>query len=105
MEIRNWLGIILICIGSSLQVYGFYSETWVRVVSVIIIIFGIAVFATQRYIASKEASEFNYGPSGKNTSLPVMGDIFNTSGQRTGGRTEDSWSSDSSSGDGGGGGD
>ena len=103
MEIRNWVGIILIVLGSSLQIYGYYSETWVRVVSFIIIVVGVMVFATQRYIASKERSEFNFGPSRKNTSLPIMGDIFNTSGNRTGGRSEDSWSGDSSGGDGGGG--
>ncbi|TPV52218.1 hypothetical protein FJ444_21170 [Aestuariibacter sp. GS-14] len=104
MELRNWIGIIMIVLGTSLQVYGYYSETWVRVLAFIIILIGVFVFFTQRYIARKEAAEFNYGPSAKNTSLPLMGDIFNTSGQRTGGRTEDSWSSDSSGGDGGGGG-
>ena len=105
MEIRNWIGIIMIVLGTSLQVYGYYSETWIRVISFILIILGVFVFATQRYIASKEASEFHYGPSNKNTSLPLMGDIFNTSGQRTGGRTDNSWSNDSSGSDGGGGGD
>ncbi|MCV2884424.1 hypothetical protein OE749_06930 [Aestuariibacter sp. AA17] len=37
--------------------------------------------------------------------LPIMGDIFNISGQRTGGRTDNSWSNASSGSDGGGGGD
>lgn len=105
MEFRNWIGIILIVIGTSLQVYGYYGETWVRVISFIIIVLGVAVFATQRYIASSENSEFNYGPSSKNTSLPLMGDIFNTSGQRTGGRTDSNYSNDNSSGSDGGGGD
>ena len=105
MEIRNWIGIIMIVIGTSLKVYGYYAEPWINVVAFVIIFLGLIIFATQRYIARKESSEFNYGPSSKNTSLPLMGDIFNTSGQRTGGRTEDSWSNDSSGGDGGGGGD
>ncbi|GEA11105.1 hypothetical protein [Alteromonas sp. KUL49] len=105
MEFRNCIGIFIIVIGTSLQIYGFYAEGWVSVVSFIIIFLGLVIFGTQRYIARKESSEFNFGPSQKSTSLPIMGDIFNSSGQRTGGRTEDSWSSDSSGGDCGGGAD
>ena len=84
---------------SLISLYYSWGYLRVRVVSFIIIVVGVMVFATQRYIASKETSEFNFGPSRKNTSLPIMGDIFNTSGNRTGGRSEDSWSGDSSGGD------
>ena len=97
MELRNWIGIILIIIGSSLQVAGYYSEPWLRVVSFIIIVIGVFIFATQRYLAYSERDHYA-GSSHKNTSLPLMGDIYNVSGQRTGGRTNDS-----SDGDGGGG--
>jgi len=106
MELRNWIGIILIIIGSAFQVAGFYDALWAKILSIVLIVIGFFIFGTQRYIAHKESRDFNYGVSNKNTSLPLMGDIFNTSGQRTGGRTDD-WSSGDSSGggDGGGGGD
>ncbi len=105
MEFRNWIGIIMIAIGTSVLVAGFYDTTWLRIVGFIFIVLGFFIFATQRCLAYSESREFRVGPSNKNTSLPIMGDIFNTSGQRTGGRTDD-WSSGggSSSGDGGGGG-
>ncbi len=105
MEFRNWIGIIMIAIGTSVQVAGFYEPVWLRIVGFIFIVLGVFIFATQRYISYSENREFRVGPSHKHTSLPLMGDIFNTSGQRTGGRTED-WSSGngSSGGDGGGGG-
>ena len=106
MEFRNWIGIIMIVIGTSVKVAGFYDGPWLRVVGFVLIVLGVFIFVTQRYIAYSEYREFRTGPSNKNTSLPIMGDIFNVSGQRTGGRTED-WSSGSGSsgGDGGGGGD
>lgn len=96
----------MITIGSSVQVAGFYDAVWLRIVGFVLIILGVFVFVTQRYIAYSEGREFRTGPSHKHTSLPLMGDIFNTSGQRTGGRTGD-WSSGSGSSgsDGGGGGD
>lgn len=106
MELRNWIGVILIVIGTSVQISGFYDAPWLRIVGFVLIFIGVFTVGTQRYIAYKESKEYNYGPSSKNTSLPLMGDIFNTSGQRTGGRTDD-WSSGNSSGgsDGSGGGD
>ena len=106
MEFRNWVGLIMIVIGTSVQVGGFYDAPWLRIVGFVFIVLGVFVFVTQRYIAFSEEREFRTGPSNKNTSLPIMGDIFNVSGQRTGGRTDD-WSSGGgiSGGDGGGGGD
>ena len=95
MEFRNWIGLILIVAGVSVQAAGFYFAAWLSVISFILITLGVVVFATQRYIDYKESNEINFGPSNKNTSLPIMGDIFNSSGQRTGGRTEDWSSSDS----------
>lgn len=105
MELRNWFGIILIVIGSSVQVAGFYDQTWLRIIGFVLIFIGFFIFITQRYISFKESQEYNYSPSQKNTSLPLIGDIFNISGQRTGGRKDDNFSSDSSgsNGDGGGG--
>ena len=103
MELRNWIGIIMIFIGSGLLVSGFYGEQWLLIISFILIFLGAFIFATQRYIARAESREFNYGPSNKNTSLPLMGDINNVSGQRTGGRQEESSfssSMDSGGGDG-----
>lgn len=105
MELRNWIGIIMIILGSSVNVAGFYDATWLRVLGFVLIFLGVFIFATQRYIAYSEEREFRVGPSHKNTSLPLMGDIFNTSGQRTGGRTEDYSSGGGSSGGDGGGGD
>lgn len=104
MEFRNWIGIIMIVIGSSFQIAGFYDMTWLRIIGIVVIILGVFIFSTQRYIAYSEGREYNIGPSYKHTSLPLMGDIFNTSGQRTGGRTDDNYSDGGSSGGDGGGG-
>lgn len=89
MEFRNWIGIILIVIGASLQVVSIYDTMIFRVVGFVLIVIGVAIFGTQRYIAYSERNQYNYGPSRKNTSLPIMGDIFNSTGQRTGGRKEE----------------
>ena len=110
MELRNWVGIILIVIGASLQVVSIYETMVFRVIGFVLIAIGAAIFGTQRYIAHSERNQYNYGPNRKNTSLPIIGDIFNSTGQRTGGRKEEfgdsnSGSSGSSDGGGSGGGD
>jgi uncharacterized membrane protein YgcG len=97
MEFRNWIGIILVIIGTTLQVTSFYTGVWLTVISVLLITLGVFIFATQRYIAYTERDNYNYGTQNSRSSLPLIGDIFNLSGQRTGGRREGFYSKDSSS--------
>ena len=59
-------------------------------------ILGVFIFAIQRYISHSESREFRSESEKRHISLSLMGDIFNTYGQRTGGRTDD-WSSNNSS--------
>jgi hypothetical protein len=95
MELRNWIGLFILLIGVIIQPLGYLYAPWLKVVSFVLISIGTFVFIAQKYIDFKEEREFTIGSSHRNTSLPLFGDIFNFSGQRTGGRTED-WSSNSS---------
>ena len=76
---------------------------WLTAASVVFIVVGVFIFMTQRYLDAEADREFgrgrNYSP------IPRLGDIFNYSGQQTGGRREESPfdHSDGGGGDGGGG--
>lgn len=89
MELRNWIGIVIILIGVVLQPVGFMFVFWVQILSFVLIAIGVIIFATQKFIEYKEEKEFN----SRGSSGPGMpGDIHEYSGWGSGGRSE-SWSS------------
>ena len=100
MEARNWVGIVIILVGVVLQPVGFMFAFWVQCVSAVLIVIGVFIFVTQKYIERSEANEYE-SRSEKGHVLP--GDINENSGWGSGGRSE-SWSSSDSSDGGGGGG-
>ena len=98
MEARNYIGIVLVIIGTTLIPIGWMFSTTVTVIGFVLFVLGLIIFMTQRYIEKSEEAEF--GGSGKGGS-PMPADIHDHSGWGSGGRSE-GWSSSSDSGDGGG---
>jgi len=99
MEARNWIGIIFIVAGIALQPVGWMFVFWLQILSFILIVIGVFIFVTQKYIEKKEEGEFAIG-KGKGSAVP--GDVHDYSGWGQGGRSE-SWSSSNDGGGSGGG--
>lgn len=86
MELRHWIGFAFLIAGISLQPIGWMFFTWVHIVSFVLILVGVALVITDRYIEYSDGGKFwGYG----STALP--GDIHGYSGWDKGGRTE-AWS-------------
>ncbi len=101
MEMRNWIGIIIILAGVIIQPVGWMFHFWLQILSFVLIFIGVVIFVTQKYIEKSEEREFSSG-SGNRQAMP--GDIHDYSGWGEGGRSE-SWSSSHGSDGGGGDGD
>ena len=101
MEARNYIGIVLVAIGTTIIPIGWMFSPILTVVGFLLFSLGVIIFMTQRYIEKSEEAEF--GSREKEQSGPGMpADIHDNSGWGSGGRSE-GWSSSDSGGDGGGG--
>ncbi len=99
MELRNWIGIVIIVVGLILQPVGWMYTFWLQGLSFVLIVTGVFIFMTQKYFEKSAENEFGSGSGGKSGS-GMPGDIYGNNGWDKGGRSE-SWNSDSG-GDGGG---
>lgn len=98
MEIRNWIGLILIVIGIALQPFGWIYYYPAQIISFVLIFVGCFIFVTQKYIEKKEEEANARYLSGRGLS----GDIADNSGWGRNGESHSyqNFNSDSS-GDGG----
>jgi len=93
MEPRNWIGIILVIIGVIIQPVGWMYTFWLQILSFVLIFIGVFIFVTQKYLDYSVAREL----SGKGGS-GMPGDIHDSSGWGSGGRS-DSWEASDGDGD------
>ncbi|MFC1772171.1 hypothetical protein ACFL3A_02315 [Pseudomonadota bacterium] len=100
MEARQYIGIVLVIIGTTLIPIGWMFSTITAVVGWVAFVLGLAIFITQRYIEKTEEAEFGSGRGG--SGIPT--DVHDHSGWGSGGRSE-SWKSSTDYDGGGDGGD
>ncbi len=100
MEVRHYIGIILVAIGTTLIPIGWMFYPILTIVGWVVFVIGVLIFLTQRVIKKMEDKEF--GGEGKFGSC-VPTDVHDHSGWGKGGRSEGWESSSDLGGDGGGG--
>jgi len=100
MEPRNWIGLIIIFIGVAIQPIGWMFYFWVQILSFILIVIGLLIFCTQKYLDYQVEKEFS---SGSSNGQGIPGDVHDHSGWGSGGQSSSWSSSDSGGGDSGGG--
>ena len=54
MELRNWVGILIIIVGVFLQPFGWIYYYPAQIASFVFIFIGVGIFATQKYLDFKE---------------------------------------------------
>ena len=86
MELRNYIGLVLIVIGTSLMPVGWMYSQIIAFVGFLFLVLGAIIFYTQRAIRKEEAQELRYGSSQRGHDLPA--DIHGHSGWSRGGRSE-----------------
>jgi len=104
MEPRNYIGIVLVAIGTSLIPIGWMYSPTTTLIGFIIFLLGLIIFMTQKYIEKIEDREFS---SSARSGQELPADINDHSGWGHGGRST-GWEyshSDFGEGDGDGGGD
>ena len=99
MELRNWIGLIMIFIGIGLQPVGWIYYYPAQIASFFFILIGCFVFATQKYLDKKEETE-NSRYIGKRS---LTGDTADNSGWGRGGQSHSYQTYNSDGGDSGGG--
>ena len=101
MEARNYIGIVLVAIGTTIIPIGWMFSPILTLVGFLLFVLGLVIFMTQKYLQKSEEAEFgSYGKDRHGPCVPT--DIHDYSGWGSGGRSE-GWSSSDSGGDGGGG--
>jgi uncharacterized membrane protein len=99
MEARNYIGIVLVVIGTTLIPIGWMFSPVTTLIGFLLFVLGLVIFMTQQYIERSEEAEFSrFGKRG-NGGMPT--DVHDHSGWGSGGRSE-GWSSSHSGSDGGG---
>jgi len=95
MELRHYIGIFIIAIGTTLIPIGWMFSSTVTVIGFTLFLLGLVIFMTQSYIKKVEDAEFRrYSKGG--SAMPA--DIHDNSGWGNGGRSE-GWSSPDSGSD------
>ena len=89
MEFRNWIGITIIILGVALQSIGWMFYFPLQIVSFALIVVGVMVFVTNKFLDKSVENEFK---SGSSSGSAMPGDVHDYSGWGKGGRS-DSWSS------------